>query len=242
MGVGTFARQTAMTALLTVCDLRIRFGPIEAVRGFDLTLARGTSTAIIGTNGAGKSTTLLALAGTLPRTAQWNGTITLADRAAVSMVPERDKIFPVLTVSENLTAANRQRARGRVGIADVYEWFPRLAERRTSLAGNLSGGEQQMLAVGMALLGSPVLLLLDEPTLGLAVPIIERMCDTLARLRKELDLTVLCAEAEVQWLDRLAENAVVLSRGKVVAKLSGDLAARKDSIRDLALGLTESAA
>ena len=228
--------------LLTVTNLIVRFGAIEAVRGFDLTLQRGTSTAILGTNGAGKSTTLLALAGALPRAAQWSGTVTVADKASVSMVPERDKIFPVLTVAENLTAANRQRGHGRVGIADVYEWFPRLAERRTSLAGNLSGGEQQMLAVGMALLGSPVLLLLDEPTLGLAVPIIERMCDTLARLRKELNLTVLCAEAEVHWLDRLAEDAVVLSRGKIVERLSGNLAARKDYVRDLALGLTEGAA
>jgi branched-chain amino acid transport system ATP-binding protein len=230
-----------MTALLTISKLIVRFGAIEAVRGFDLTLARGTSTAIVGTNGAGKSTTLLALAGALPRAAQCSGTITLAENASVSMVPERGKIFPVLTVAENLTAANRQRARGRVGIADVYEWFPRLAERRTSLAGNLSGGEQQMLAIGMALLGSPVLLLLDEPTLGLAVPIIERMCDTLGRLRKELDLTVLCAEAEVQWLDRLAENTVVISRGKVVETLSGNLAIQKDRLRDLALGLTEPA-
>ncbi len=226
-----------MTTLLAIQDLRVSFGAIHAVRGISLVIETGSATAIVGTNGAGKSSTLLALAGALPSSARWSGAIEVFANAKISMVPERDKIFSLLTVTENLIAADRERSHGRVGIDDVYGWFPRLAERRASLGGNLSGGEQQMLAIGMALLGSPALLLLDEPTLGLAVPIIEQLCETLARLRKELNLTVLCAEAEVHWLDKFAESAVVLARGNIVESLSGDLAAHKERVRNLALGL-----
>jgi branched-chain amino acid transport system ATP-binding protein len=226
-----------MTTLLTVRDLRVSFGAIHAVRGIDLTIEAGRAAAIVGTNGAGKSSTLLALAGSVPASARSSGTIEVTGSTKISMVPERDKIFSLLTVAENMTAADRERSRGRVGIDDVYGWFPRLAERRASLGGNLSGGEQQMLAIGMALLGSPALLLLDEPTLGLAVPIIEQLCEMLARLRSDLNLTVLCAEADVHWVDKLAESAVVLVRGNIVETLFDDLAAQRSRVRDLALGL-----
>jgi len=222
--------------LLRVEGLEVTFRAVRAVSGIGFTLAPGSATALVGANGAGKSSTLLAIARALDASARIRGSIAVASGHAVSMVPERDKVFGLLTVAENLAAADRQRGRGRVHIDDIYGWFPRLAERRASLAGNLSGGEQQMLAIGMALAGSPSLLLFDEPTLGLAVPIIDRTCDTLVRLRRELNLTLLCAEAEAQWIDRFAERALVLVRGEIVATIDGDLGARKDEIRALSLG------
>jgi branched-chain amino acid transport system ATP-binding protein len=226
-----------MTDILGVRDLDVRFGPIHAVRGISFAIPAARATALVGTNGAGKSTTLLAVARALPASARMSGLVTLQAGCTPSMVPERDKIFGLLSVDENLIAADRQRARGHVRIADVLEWFPRLAERRQSLAGNLSGGEQQMLAIGMALLGSPSLLILDEPTLGLAVPIIERMCETLARLRKELDLTLLVAEAEPTWLPHLADDILVMTRGSIVERFSAAAGRSQDEIRSSILGL-----
>lgn len=226
-----------MSNLLSVRELDVRFGPIHAVRGVSFDVAPARATAIIGTNGAGKSTTLLAIADALPPSARRSGDVILAPGAGVSMVPEHEKIFSLLSVSENLTAADRHRSKGNVRTDDVLSWFPRLAERRQSLAGNLSGGEQQMLAIGMALLGSPSLLVLDEPTLGLAVPIIERMCDTLARLRKELSLTLLVAEAEPTWLPHLADQILVMTRGSIVETLTGSIEAKSEHIRKRLLGL-----
>ena len=230
-----------MSPLLSVRGLEVSFKAVHAVRGISFDLEPGSATALVGTNGAGKSSTLLAIAGALESGATCRGRIELPQGHVVSMVPEREKVFTLLTVAENLTAADRKRGRGRVVVGDVYGWFPLIAERRSSLAGNLSGGEQQMLAIGMALLGSPSLLLFDEPTLGLAVPIIERTCEALARLRRELNLTVLCAEAEPQWVDHLAERALVIARGEIVATIDGDLAGRKDDMRNLSLDLSTGA-
>jgi len=237
MGMEAPSGGPAMTDLLAVRELDIRFGPIHAVRGISFSIPAARATALVGTNGAGKSTTLLAIANALPSSARMSGTIALSQGCAPSMVPERDKIFGLLSVSENLIAADRQRAKGHVRIDDVLNWFPRLAERRQSLAGNLSGGEQQMLAISMALLGLPSLLILDEPTLGLAVPIIERICETLGRLRKELDLTLLVAEAEPTWLPHLADDILVMTRGSIVETISGSAGKNQDHIRNSILGL-----
>lgn len=226
-----------MTDLLGVRDLDVRYGPIHAVRGIKFEIPAARATALVGTNGAGKSTTLLAVANALPPSARMTGVVALSPGCSPSMVPERDKIFGLLSVSENLIAADRRRAKGYVRIDDVLGWFPRLAERRQSLAGNLSGGEQQMLAIGMALLGSPSLLILDEPTLGLAVPIIERICETLVRLRRELNLTLLVAEAEPTWLPHLADDILVMTRGSIVETISGTVGKSQDHIRNSILGL-----
>ena len=241
MDVAKTTARPAVSPLLSVRGLEINFKAVHAVRGISFDLEPGSATALVGTNGAGKSSTLLAIAGALGSGAHCRGRIEISAGHVVSMVPERDKVFTLLTVAENLIIADRQRGRGRVVVDDVYGWFPRIAERRTSLAGNLSGGEQQMLAIGTALIGSPSLLLFDEPTLGLAVPIIERTCEALARLRRELNLTVLCAEAEPQWVDQLAERAFIIARGEIVATIDTNLAARKDDMRDLSLGLSAGA-
>lgn len=225
--------------ILVIDDLVVSYGSQPAVRGAGLRVPRGRATALVGANGAGKTSTLLAIAGALPRSARVAGSIAFHPRGgggAISLIPEQDKVFALLTVDENMRLVARRR-RGGVGIDDAYAWFPRLAERRGSLAGNLSGGEQQMLALSMGLLGSPQLLLLDEPTLGLAVPIIEALCERLSHLRREIDVTLVVAEADATWVGEIADRAVVLDRGTVVAEVIGDLAAKRDSIQRMTLGL-----
>ncbi|MGE0845434.1 MAG: ABC transporter ATP-binding protein [Flavobacteriaceae bacterium] len=231
--------------ILEVRDLSVDYGAQPAVRSASFTVPAGSATALVGANGAGKTSALLAIAGALPRGAAMRGTVAVhgPDAAgAVSLIPEQDKVFALLTIDENLRLVARRRSGGRFGLADAYEWFPRLGERRNHLAGNLSGGEQQMLALAMGLLGSPRLLLIDEPTLGLAVPVIEMLCEKLARLRGELGVSILLAEADANWLAELATRAVVLDRGAVLGEWSGDLAAKRDEIHHMTLGLEEAAA
>lgn len=239
-----------MRPTLLLDRLEVAYGLQPAVRGLDLEVAPGESVVLVGANGAGKTSTLLALAGALSSGVRISGNQQVEGRAlawgdvrarlaaGISLVPEREKVFPLLTVRENLHIGTR-RARGdRVRLDDVLDWFPRLAERRETLAGNLSGGEQQMLALGASLLGSPRLILLDEPTLGLAVPVIEDFCASLKRLRAELGLSALVAESDSSWLPHLADRAVVIDRGRRVAAFDrleeGDL----DVIHDVMLGLT----
>ncbi|MFG1431150.1 ATP-binding cassette domain-containing protein [Xanthobacter sp. V2C-8] len=239
-----------MSTGLLLGRLEVAYGLRPAVRGLDLKVEAGESVALVGANGAGKTTTLLALSGALRSGARISGTQHFEGRlfpwgdvrarlaAGISLVPEREKVFPLLTVRENLRIG-AARARGdRVRLDDVLSWFPRLGERRETLAGNLSGGEQQMLALGVSLLGTPRLILLDEPTLGLAVPIIEDFCASLRRLRAELGLSALVAESDSNWLPHLADRAVVIDRGRPVADFArldeGDL----DAIHDVMLGLS----
>ncbi|MBX3598867.1 MAG: ATP-binding cassette domain-containing protein [Rhizobiaceae bacterium] len=228
---------------LSIKNLKVSFGNTVAVHDVSLDLASGASVALVGSNGAGKSTTLLAVAGGLDIGATTNGTILLDGAPAasrskdISLVPEQEKVFMTLTVEDNLKCVSTYRNASDLGIPDVLGWFPRLAERRSTLAGNLSGGEQQMLAIGMALIGSPRLLLLDEPTLGLAVPIIEQLCETLARIRKEISLTVLVAEADSHWLPHLADSAYVIQRGRIIAYIPSDLGKHEAEIGDILLGI-----
>jgi len=208
--------------------LTVRYGNLTAVRNVSFEVPVGGSLAIVGHNGAGKSSTLLAIANCLPSEGEATGRLLVPDASAPvalastrgrrdrAVVPEREKVFPLMSVQENLLAASRYRREDRIRIDDIYGYFPRLAERRQTLAGNLSGGEQQMLAIGSALLGTPRLVLVDEPTLGLAVPVIETICAKLLELRKQLGLTLIVAVAETAWIADLAESAVVLDAGELV--------------------------
>ena len=211
-------------APFSVRGLYVAYGNVEAVRGISFDIPRGSSLALVGHNGAGKSSTLLALSGGLPKRSYRGGMAPgkgeggQARQAGTTLVPEREKVFSLLTVHENLLAVGHTRPGDRVRIDDVYGFFPRLAERRATLAGNMSGGEQQMLAIGSALLGSPQLLLLDEPTLGLAVPVIEAICAKLVELRRELDLTLLVALAETGWVSALADAAIVMDCGELASE------------------------
>ncbi|MGE8637528.1 MAG: ATP-binding cassette domain-containing protein [Achromobacter sp.] len=235
--------------LLTLQDVSARHGRQPALHGISLQLRRGESLAIAGSNGAGKTTLLSLIAGAGVAGRAASGSLVFEGRAralaaapaiehGIALVPERGKVFTLLSVEENLRLGRRG---GGLSTDDVYTWFPRLQVRRQALAGNLSGGEQQMLGVALALMSNPRLLLLDEPMLGLAVPVIEDLCERLARLRRDLGLTLLVAESDSQWLPALADRALVLAYGRLVGA-AGTLGPQKlNEIHDIMLGLNHAA-
>ncbi|MEP9350689.1 ABC transporter ATP-binding protein [Xanthobacter sp. KR7-225] len=216
-----------MPDALTLSNLSVYHGEICAVRGLDLACAEGAVTALLGRNGAGKSTTLAAIAGLL---AARQGRIALFGaplegrkpeaicKLGVGFVPQGRRIFPSLTVQEHLAVAYRPprhaAARG-FDIAAVERLFPRLRERRRQLAGSLSGGEQQMLAIARALVTNPRVLLLDEPAEGLAPQIVAEVAQAIAGL-KAAGLSILLVEHNLPLALRLADTCVILSSGEVV--------------------------
>ena len=219
-----------MRNLLEVRDLEVRYGSIEAVRGLSFSVEEGSIVAVIGANGAGKSSTLLALSGLVRAsngTALFRGrdiTVLRTDRIVregLVQVPEGRAILAPLSVAENLElgAWTRYRRGSRdPGIADdlgkVFALFPRLAERTSQLAGSLSGGEQQMLAIGRALMASPRLLLLDEPSMGLAPKLVAAMFETIVEIRR-LGTTILLVEQNARQALRIADTGLILSHGKL---------------------------
>jgi branched-chain amino acid transport system ATP-binding protein len=216
--------------MLSVQNLEVRYGDLIGVADVSLEVPQGGMVALLGSNGAGKTTTLNAIAGLIPASA---GSITfkgdaIAGRPAYAIVrkglalsPEGWHLFTQQTVEANLRLGATPLAdRRRIPelLARVYEIFPRLAERRRQRAGTMSGGERQMLAVGRALMSDPVLLMLDEPSLGLAPAIVETMYETFGRLHKA-GLTILLAEQSVELALEFADHAYVLAVGRSV--LSG---------------------
>jgi len=214
-----------MAALLEVVDLRVGYGSIEAVRGLSFRVEAGEIVAIIGANGAGKSSTLLALSG-LVRPAggsiRFQGVDITGQRAdrivrsGLVQVPEGRAILNPLTVAENLElgAWVRQDRRAVPGDLDkVYALFPVLASRRRQLAGSLSGGEQQMLAIGRALMAAPRLLLLDEPSMGLAPLLVKTIFDTIAEITRA-GTTVLLVEQNARQAMRISGQTLVLAHGR----------------------------
>jgi branched-chain amino acid transport system ATP-binding protein len=214
--------------MLTVDDLSVHYGRIRAVRGVSLRVDAGEIVGLLGPNGAGKTSTLAAVAGAL-RPA--GGTVTFDDaavtgqpaermvRRGVTMVPEGRRVFATLTVAENLSVgatARRDRAAVAADVEEQLVRFPVLRRYYRSPAGRLSGGEQQQLAIARALLSRPRLLLLDEPSLGLAPQLVDLVFDTIAALREE-GLTVLLVEQNASRAVELADRCYVLRGGAIVA-------------------------
>jgi branched-chain amino acid transport system ATP-binding protein len=217
---------------LAIDDLVAGYGATVVLDGVSLTMPAGGTLAVLGRNGVGKTTLLATLMGFTNR---HRGTIRFGDRAIETMashrrnragfgyVPQEREIFPSLTVEENLLIAMRQ---GGWTLDAVYDLFPALKERRHNSGNRLSGGEQQMLAVGRALVGAPKLLLLDEPTEGLAPIVVDALSDTLARIRDESGLSIVLVEQRVDLALSFARDAIVLDRGRIVWRgTSADLQA-----------------
>jgi branched-chain amino acid transport system ATP-binding protein len=216
--------------MLEVRGLHVHYGPIAAVRGVDLDIRAGEIVALIGANGAGKTTIARAIAGLLPFRGEirYEGhalTPNAAEknlRAGIALVPEGRGILARMTVEENLLMGiycRSDRAQADADLVRMLERFPILGQRRDRLASLLSGGEQQMLAIARALLSTPRLLLLDEPSLGLAPKLTEQVFGLISELRKD-GLTVLLVEQKARQTLRIADRAYLLETGRVVT--SGD--------------------
>ncbi len=215
--------------MLKVDNLEVRYGAITAVNGISLEVKRGELVTLLGANGAGKSSTLLAIAGALKVA---SGRIILNDenitattpecivRKGIAMVPETRDVFPDLTVTENLRLGAFVRRHDQQGynddLARMMELFPILKDRGDQAGGTLSGGEQQQLVIARALMSRPQLLLLDEPSLGLAPKFVERIFELINQMRS-MDITILLVEQNAAQSLQLADRAYVLSLGRIVA-------------------------
>jgi branched-chain amino acid transport system ATP-binding protein len=216
-----------MSALLSVEDLHVSYGKVEAVSGVSLQMQAGEIVTVIGPNGAGKTTLLAALMGLQPAKGEiryegndFTGLLTEERvRRGVCLVPERRELFTEMTVEDNLILGAYTRWRDRAAVehdlAEVYARFPRLCERRTQLAGTLSGGERQMLALGRALMTKPRLLLLDEPSLGLA-PLIVREIFRIVTALRQLGVSILLVEQNARAALETADFGYVIETGSIV--------------------------
>jgi len=239
-------------ALLEVRDLHVFYSNIEALKGISLQVDPGQIVAILGGNGAGKTTTLRTISGLLrPR----SGSITYGGKSLIgveahvlvakglSHVPEGRRIFNILTVAENLNLGGYLIRSDRKLVderkASIYKLFPRLAERRTQLAGTLSGGEQQMLAIGRALMSAPKVLMLDEPSLGLAPILARSVLKTVREIAKE-GTAVLLVEQNARQALAISDRAYVIEVGRVVLEGEAATLARDERVQRAYLGGFES--
>jgi branched-chain amino acid transport system ATP-binding protein len=239
-------------ALLAVSNVETYYGPIMALRGVSFTVPAGAIVTILGANGAGKTTILKTVSGVMD---PQKGSVTLEgrpihgldpDRVArlgLSHVPEGREVFPFLSVRENLRMGAYAR-RDADGVAKdlemVTEYFPVLAARAEQRAGSLSGGEQQMLAIGRALMARPKVMLLDEPSLGLSPMLVKDIFDIIRRINRERGVTVLLVEQNANLALQTADHGYVLELGRIVMEDTCERLLQKDDIREFYLGLKES--
>ena len=220
-------------ALLEVKGLEVYYGVIRALKGIDFEVEEGQIVTLIGANGAGKTTTMQSVIGLIPKR---SGTVTLAGqditympchkivKQGMTQVPEGRRIFQELTVYENLMMgaySMKSNASFKDDIDSVYARFPRLAERRTQIAGTLSGGEQQMLAMGRALMSHPRLLMLDEPSMGLSPLLVDQVFEIIKDINKE-GTTILLVEQNAGKSLAISDKAYVMENGQIVLSGTGD--------------------
>ena len=236
-----------MTSLLQVKDLHVSYGGINAVKGVDLQVNKGELVALIGANGAGKSSTLKAIAGLLTPSA---GEIEFANqqtkklpayelvRLGLGMVPEGRGVFKRMTILENLQMGAYLKSDSKEierKLEEVYSYFPRLKERLTQLAGTLSGGEQQMVAMGRAMMAQPRLLLLDEPSMGLSPIMVETIFDVIRSLSAS-GMTILLVEQNARLALQIANRAYVMESGLITLSGSGKELLEDPRVRTAYLG------
>ena len=235
--------------LLSVRNLETWYGPVCAIRGVSLDVSAGRIVAVLGANGAGKTTLLNTIAGVVD---PFKGAIDYlgrsiarldADevaRAGVVLVPEGRHVFPFLSVADNLMLGAFARADKRgaaTDLARIYGWFPRLKERERQDAGLLSGGEQQMLAIGRALMAAPRLMLLDEPSLGLSPLLTREIFNIVTRVNADTGMTVLVVEQNAAIALEYAHDGYIMELGRVVAADTCEALKQKDDVREFYLGI-----
>jgi branched-chain amino acid transport system ATP-binding protein len=234
--------------ILRVQNLETYYGPIMAIRGVSLEIAQGTIVTVLGANGAGKTTLLKTISGLLdPK----KGTIELEGRSiarldpyevvrlGVSQVPEGREVFPFLTVRENLDMgafSRKDRSALEADFETIYGYFPRLRERSRNPAGLLSGGEQQMLVIGRALMAKPRLMLLDEPSLGLSPLLVEEIFSIIKRINQEQGISILLVEQNAALALRTADYGYVMENGRMVMEDQAVRLLQKEDIKEFYLG------
>jgi branched-chain amino acid transport system ATP-binding protein len=237
-----------VSSLLEVKDLNLYYGDAQALSDVSLEIKEKEIVAIVGANGAGKTSLIRAIAGIQPVR---SGQVRFKDQAitnrssshvcnlGIGQVAEGRQVFPTLSILENLEVGAmlpRARANAKRTLDEVFGMFPRLAERRAQIAGTLSGGEQQMLAIGRCLMGAPELIMFDEPSLGLAPLVVQEVLHTL-RILNQRGLTILLVEQNVAVSLRLSNRAYVLENGRVAMSGSGESLLHDDRVRQAYLGL-----
>lgn len=231
----------ASDALLTVSGLRGGYGGKPVLQGIDLSVDAGEIVAVIGRNGVGKTTlmkTLIGLLSPMAGTIRFGGedvTRLTADRRAklgIGYIPQGREVFPRLTVTENLLVGETAGAgRAPVDYSRIYEFFPILKERAKQAAGTLSGGQQQQLAIGRAMIGAPRLMLLDEPSEGIQPSIVQEIARNVKRLNAETGVAVLLVEQNLDLIVSMARRGFVIDKGRIVAKLGPEEIASREVVR-----------
>lgn len=234
-------------ALLEVKDLTVFYGVIQALKGISFEVNKGEIVTLIGANGAGKTTTMQSVMGLIPSkggTVVYNGVdITKKPchsivHLGMTQVPEGRRVFQELTVYENLLMGaytEKSKAKIKRDIEEIYEWFPRLGERKKQVAGTLSGGEQQMLAMGRAMMSHPELLMLDEPSMGLSPLLVDQVFEIIKNFQKN-GTTILLVEQNAGKSLAISDRAYVLENGQIVLSGTGEELLKSDMVKKAYLG------
>lgn len=233
-------------AMLDVKDLNVYYGKIHAIKNISLTVEEGELDSLIGANGAGKTSLLTAIMGQIPSTGQisfegqavhGNGTMEIV-RNGMTMVPEGRRVFPRTSVMDNLLLgaySRKDKENVKGDLNKIFEMFPRLLERKNQLAGTLSGGEQQMLAMGRALMSRPRLLLLDEPSMGLSPRLVDQVFDTIVSINKS-GTTIMLVEQNANQALRVAKRGYVIETGEIVLSDDADKLLSNPQVKEAYLG------